>query len=344
MALTPEQLDDFVTLTLSEFKRREWTDISLEYQNYASQKMLTTKAVTERGGKDINFKVQVRNTGNARPSGLYAQDVTRVEDVMVSASVPYSKQVTSFSYDVDEDLFQSEPETIIEELQIREHDALNSMAQLQEELLWSAPTGPTDTVPMGIPFWIQRNVTVPDGAFNGGNPSGFTGAAGVDSNVVTRWRNWAGQYTSVSRDDLVRKVKRAMVMTMFSAPVPHPTLGFGNSKFDIFTTYRVVEPLERLAETRNDNLGADVARYMGQVTIGGVPMTWVAHLEQNDNTDPLYGVNWGVLRPFVKKGRNMFRNPPKHAPLQHTVRNVFYDHWMNYICYNRRLTWILSLS
>ena len=344
--LTPDQIPDFVNLTLSLFKRKKWADLSLEHQHYVSATLIKEKNVKEVGGKDISFRLQTRNTGNARNTGMYATDITRVEDVTISASVPWAMQTTNFSYDIYEDLFQSDRETIINELQIREHDAMNSMVELNEENLWSAPTSTTDTRPMGIPFWLQKDATTtPEGGFNGGNPSGFTGgAAGVSSTTYPRWRNWTFGYSTVSEDDLIDRVKKALAFTHFQAPVPHPTLGFGESNHCIYTTYRVTSALERLAETRNDNLGNDVARYLNQVVIGGVPCKWVPYLEANDTSDPLYGVNWGTFRPFVKKGCNMRRNPAHRAARQHTVREVHYDNWMNYICYNRRLCFVGSKS
>lgn len=343
MGLTPDQVDDFVQSTLKLFKTHKWTDLSLPLQFYCSSKMLDKKNVQERGGEQISFRIQTRNTGNARNTGMYAQDVTKVEDILTSAQVPWRMQTTNFSYDIYEPLFQSSRETIIRELQIREHDALNSMAELNEQNLWTSPQAADDIRPMGIPYWMVKNTSDPEGAFNGGAPAGHTTVAGVDPQTVSRWRNWTFGYKAVSRDDLVRKVKRAITFTHFEPPVPHPELGFGASKFDIFTTYRVQEPLERLAENRNDNLGGDVARYMNKVTIGGVPLTWIPYLEESDLSDPLYGINWGQWRPFVKTGANMRRNPPKEAARQHTVREVHIDNWMNYICYNRRLGWVGSL-
>ena len=64
MALTPDQIDDFVNLTLKLFKRRQWTDFSLEHQFYTSAKMLQEKKVVERGGEQISFRIKTRNTGN----------------------------------------------------------------------------------------------------------------------------------------------------------------------------------------------------------------------------------------------------------------------------------------
>jgi len=51
-----------------------------------------------------------------------------------------------------------------------------------------------------------------------------------------------------------------------------------------------------------------------------------------------------VFRPFVKTGCNMRRSKPMPAPgnTQHTVKAIHYDTWMNYICYNRRATFVIS--
>ncbi len=344
MGLMPDQVDDFVSLTTPMFKRFKWTDISLEHPEYVSSTLIDDKKVVEQGGPTIDFRLKTRNTGNARNTGLFAQDITKVEDVTIAASVPWSMQTTNYSYDIYEDLFQSDRETIVKELQIRDHDAMSDMAELNEENLWSAPTSTADSRPMGIPFWLQKDAsTTVEGAFNGGNPTGFdAGCAGVSSTTYPRWRNWTFGYTQVSPGDLVRKVKKALAFTHFMAPVPHPELGFGNSEYTIFTTYRVSEPLERLAESRNDNLGKDLAKYINTVTIGGTPVKWVPYLEANDTSDPLYGVNWKVFRPFVKKGANMRRNPPKQGSRQHTTREVHIDNWMGYICYNRRMCWVGS--
>ena len=344
MPLTPDQVDDFVLLTTNLFKRGKWTDLSLEHTRYVSAKLITDKLVHERGGALIDFRLQTKNTGLARNAGMFAQDVTGVEDVMVAATVPWSMQTVNYSYSIYEALFQSDRETIIKELQVREHDALNSMAELDEENLWTDPTGTTDTRPLGIPHWIQKDAsTTPGGAFNGGDPSGFSaGRAGLSSSDYPRWSNWTFGYTNATIDDLVAKVKKALAFTDFEAPVPHPELGFGKTNFEIFTTYRVTEPLERLAETRNDNLGHDLARYRNQVTIGGVPMQFVPYLEANDTSDPLYGVNFSVFRPFVKKGAHMRRNKPKQAARQHDTREIHIDNWMNYVCYDLRKCWVGS--
>ena len=344
MPLRHDQIDDFVQTTLPKFKRKSWTDLSLEHPEYIASSIINDKNVTEDGGTEISFRVKIRNTGNARATGLYAQDITKVEDVMITGRVNWTYQTTNFSYDIYEDMWQSDRETIIRQLQIREHDALSDMAELTEQQMWTAPTSGADPNPYGIPWWLQKDATTTeDGGFNGTNPGAGLYRAGIDSSLYPRWRNWTAGYRTVTTDDLIRKIKRALTFTNFMPPVPHPELGYGESKYQIYTTYSVQEPLERLAETRNDRLGSDVARYMNQVTVGGTPIRWVPYLEANDPTDaPLYGINWKVFRPFVKTGVNMRRNPPKQAPGQHTVRNVHYDNAMNYCCYDLRRNFVIS--
>ena len=335
MALTPDQIDDMVSLTLNLFKRQKWTDLSLDLQEYISGSVMSKKGVVERGGPKISFRVQTKNTGNAINTGLFATDNTQVDDVMTTGEVPWAKTTTSFAYDVDEDLFQSDRETIIRELKVRDHDAMNSLAELNEENLWTDPQGTTDTRPLGIPHWIQKD---PTEGFNGGDPANFSaGCAGISVSDVPNWKNYTFSYNTVSTLDMVKKVKRALAYTNFKAPHPHPQLGYGNAMdYHMYTTYSVRDQLERIAESRNDNLGVDVAKYINKVIIGGTPVDWVPYLDSNDTSNPIYGVNWKVFRPFIKKGVNGRRTGPFRSAKQHTVREVHIDTWYNYCCYNRR--------
>lgn len=344
--LTHDAIADFTATTISNFRRLKYTDISLEHTEYVSADILDEKRVVEDGGDTIKFDIKKSNTGTARNTGLYAADVTNDEDVMTQGSVPWTKQTANWSYDIDLPEFQTERDTIIRLLQVKEHNALNDMVELNEQNLWTAPTSTSDKRPMGIPYWIVKDATTtPGGAFNGGNPaSNSAGAAGVSSTTYPRWRNWTFGFANASTDDLVAKIKKAKWSTNFMAPNPHPQLGYGKADYVIYTTYRVAEPLERLAETRNDNLGADLAKYINTVVVGGTPIKAVPYLEANDTSDPVYGINWKQFRPYVKSGIYMRRTGPFRAAKQHTVREVHLDTWMNYCSYDRRSLWVGSKS
>lgn len=344
--LTPDGIDDLVTNTTERFHRGKWTDISLDYQRYVSGDLITEKRLVEQGGTEIQWQLQVSNTGTAINSGLYGEDVKAVDDTTISASVPWTKQTASWSYDVDEPLFQSDKETIVEMLMVREHSCMNKLHELNEQNLWSSPSSTTDKRPMGIPFWMQKDATTtPGGAFNGGNPSTHaSGCAGVSSVTYPNWRNWTFGYAAVTTNDLVQKLKYSLYSTEFIPPDPHPTLGFGQATYTIYTVWSVTDELERVAESRNDNLGSDVARYLNRVTVGGVPFKAVPYLTQNDSTNPLYGINWDSWRPFLKRGCDRRRTGPLKTPGQHTVRDVFIDTWMNYMCIDRRRNFVGSTA
>ena len=348
MALvTPDTLDDFVTLTLSRFKRRKWTDDSLPYTDYVYYTVFNKKKIVERGGKDISFRVQTKNAGNAKNTGLYAADNIGVEDVMVAANVPWRFQVTGFAYDEREPIFQSDKETIINELVIRDHVAHNDMAELTEKNLWGAPATTTSDEPMGVPFWITKDPdTTPEGDFLGTDPSGWSssGRAGIKSTDVPRWKNYKFGYTSISPQDAIRKTKKALTFTNFMPPHPHPELGYGRAEYTIFTTYRVLNQLESMADMRNDNHKAELASYMNHVLIGGVPVRYVPYLEDTDTDDPMYGICWRHFRPFVHKNWNMVRKPPQAVSGQHNVRRVFIDNACNFTCERLRTQFVGSLS
>ena len=145
MALMPDQLDDFVNLTLQSFKRKSWIDLSLDQQHHIfASKFLSGKTRTPyQGGHQLNWKVQTSNTGTAKYSELYSVDATSVKDLTTEAKQPFCKLTANFSYDVHEDSFQSDRETIIREIDVRRHSMYNDVFELAETSLWTAPSSDT---------------------------------------------------------------------------------------------------------------------------------------------------------------------------------------------------------
>lgn len=339
--LLPDQLDDFVELTQKNFKRQKWVDLSLDYQEYIFPTVfLKGKSDPEQGGSHLNWKVQVTNTGTFRDSELFDADQTAVVDLMKAVEIPWSKQTVNFSYDIDEEVFQTDRETIIKEIQVREHSMYNDYFEGMEERLWGMPVGTDDSPrpPSGIPYWIVKNATE---GFNGGNPSGHTaGAGGLSSTTYPNWSNWTFSATSVDRDDFIAKALKACEFTKFMAPKAYNELAAGEGKWGFFTTYRLLALLEKYLQSSNDNLGVDLAKYAGAVTLKGNPIKWVPYLQANDTQDPFYGINWSTLKYFFRKGRSMVRHPPQLRDNQHTVRVVHMDNWGNFCCYNRRKNFV----
>jgi hypothetical protein len=346
MAIRPHDVDDFVLLTIDNYDKGKWERVlGDDYPEYASTRIIESKGIKETGGAKLKWPLQSGTVDTARnTTGLYDVDQTATGDIASMAEITWAMQTTNWSYDIDEELFQDDDLTIVDMLKMRESDCLSNMVKLNETNLWSAPSSTADTRPNGIPYWVVKDVTTVEGAFTASLPSGHTTVAGVDPAVATGHRNWAFGYTSATIDDLVRKSKRAMRHTSFTAPKPHPQLSFGGQmQKEIWTTEDVMAALEVECENRNENHGNELMRYVDNVVLKGVPVRISWQLDATDATDPFYGVDWAQIRPFVKRGANM-RRKIKESPTQRNVRTVHYDTWMNYRCVSRKRLWVGSKS
>ena len=88
MPLLPDQLDDFTTLTLDNFKKKKWIDLSLSNQQHVfASRFLSGKTRTPyQGGSNLNWKVQTTNTGTAKFSELYSVDAVVTRRLTITSS------------------------------------------------------------------------------------------------------------------------------------------------------------------------------------------------------------------------------------------------------------------
>jgi hypothetical protein len=343
MAIRPHDVPDFVTLTIDNYAKGKWERAIDEYPEYASARILDTKGMKEVGGGKLKWTLQTNSIDNSGNSGLYDVNNTSVGTLASMAEVPWTSQKTSWAYDKYEELFQADNLTIVDQLKMRENDALSNLVVRNETNLWTAPSSTSDQRPNGIPYWIVKDsTTVVEGDFTASLPTGHTTVANVDPATVEGWRNWAFGYTSATIDDLVRKVKRSMRHTMFTPPVPHPQLSFGGKMSkEMWTVEDVVAALEVECENRNENHGNELTKYVNNVVIGGVPLRISWHLTETDSSDPIYGIDWSYIRPFALRGGDMQRSEVK-SPTQRNVTEIYYDNWMNYKCASRKRLWVGS--
>lgn len=343
MALQASDIGDLVALTQRELGRMKWTDISLSLQNYtAMPNLLRTEKVEFGSGQGIQWNVQVRNAGLARNVGLYETDNVNVQDVIVQANIPWRHTTVSYAIERREQAMNREPARIVELVKVRRHTALNDLAEIMEQNFWTKPTDSTDTVkPFGVPYWVVKNTST---GFNGTNPSGFTSGAGnISSSTYTAWANYTAQYTSVTKDDLIRKLRGAMTKTDFRAPNPHPDYARSGPRYGLYTNYDVLQPMEELLEAQNQNLGNDLASKDGMVIFRRTPVTWVPYLD-SDTSDPVYGLDWSVFYPCFLSGEYMNEMVMPPSDRQHTVVNTHIDNSYNFKCADRRRNFVVSLS
>lgn len=332
--LSDLDIADLVTGTLRDFGKPNFGQVASRLVDYEfARKILKNDKIQYDSGVAIRKQIMMDHSNAARHVGLYATDSTNVNDVMAYAEVPWRHTTSNFSYERREMLENKGAEQIYDLIKVRESDAMIAMTELIETAGWNKPVDSTDTTtPFGIPYWIVKNASE---GFNGGNPSGFTaGAGGLSSTTYTRWANYTGQYAAISKDDLIRKMRKAWRNIKFKSPVKIPDID-RESDYRIYVNEATMDGLEQVGEAQNENLGKDIAPYEDEIAFRKVQIIRAQKLD-SDTTNPVYMIDFGTFSPIILKGDNMRRSEPIMAANQHNVWNVFYDLTWNTLCTNRR--------
>lgn len=341
--LSGEEIADMVQSTQRDLGRMKWVDLAHDLQDFVVMPMILKKErIKFDGGTGSEFKAQTTTNGSARNTGLFAQDIVNQPDTLTKGFVPWRHTTCNYAYDEREVRMNANEYKIVDLVKTQRTSALGDLAEKLETNFWSKPADSTDLAsPWGVPMHIVKNATTP--GFVGGNPTGFSDASGINSTAVPRWKNWAGQYTTVSKSDLVAKMRKATTFTGFKSPVAVPSYDMGNVRRTIYTNYAVIGALETLAEQQNDRLGPDVASMDGRVMFRRIPMQWVPFLEA-DTSNPVYGIDWSTFTTIFLRGEYLNEMAPIRAPKQHRVWEVHIDCSYNWRCHNRRRNFVLSLS
>ena len=341
-----EAMGDLIRTTQNELGEMKWTDISTDLiEHVALSKLMKANKIEFSSGPQVQWDLMVDYNHSTRAVGLYASDVTDVPDVMAQGMIPWRHVTGSWAIDRREIAMNRTPRRIIELVKTRRIASLIGMAEYMEDRIWRVPA-PTDTLNFfGIPYWITKSATpatqANNNGFNGTAPAGYSSVGGVSPTTYPRWSNYTDIYTTVSKDDLVRKLRRAMTMTAFKPPAEGiPDFSTGNN-YGVYTNYAVLGTLEEMLEAQNDNLGNDVASMDGKVMFRRNPVEYIPKLD-DDTTDPVYGVNWGDLKIMGLRGEWLNETVIAVQPGQHTVSATHVDTSLNLISRNRRKHFVLA--
>jgi hypothetical protein len=336
-------IQDLVTTSLDQLGRLQWTDLSSDYQNTVALKRLFRKNKMQYGGgPNVRFNVQFDTNGSSRTVGLGFTAIVDIPNTMTYGSVPWSRKTFNWAMDIEEPVINSGESKIIDLLKTRRIAALGSFTIDVERGLWAAPdaTNFAGSEPdfLGIPYWVVKSNTAfstTNEGFNGGAPSGFTDVGGLSPTTYPRWKNYAEQYTAVTKDDLIRRMRRAMKYIDFMPLVDEtPTYNVGDD-YGCYTNEPVLSTLEEILEDQNENLGSDIAPMDGKVMFARSPVVFVKELNR-DTTNPVYILNWGELGSMRRSGFWMKEIPVPVNPNQPTISATHVISSFNTICRNRR--------
>ena len=342
MGLAFSEIDDAVLTTQNLLiKRGAFLDMQTDLQDHVAVREMWEKRQKKfEGGKAWTWQIQMDHNGSFRVVGLYETDGSSMGDSMVEASVDVRHVNAHYIYDQHEDAFQSGGHAIVELVKTRYTAMMVSFYEGMETLLWSKPTDSSDAkTPFGLAYWLVKNASE---GFNGGNPAGFTsGRAGISTSAYPRWANYTAQYTNITKEDLIRKMRRAHRRIQFRSPVSHAVPSLGGMANGIYTNDTVVGLLEEVLETQNMNLGSDIASQDGRTLFKGTPLTYAPKLN-DDSTNPIYMLDWKHLCIGVLPGWENNLSKPYMVPGKHLVRRVDLDASLNMVCTDIRRQAVIS--
>lgn len=340
--LQATQLVDVVASTLRDLGRPNYEPLMTDIQDFTAFNNLLdkTRVGEQTGGYGVQWNVAMNNSGTARNVGFGGQDNPKIVSTMVQAQADWRGITADYSFLAEEiSMNMDREEQIVDLVAERRVATLYAIAELFEADFWGPPVASTDSVtPWGVNTWLQKAATE---GFTGLMPSGYT-SLGLSATTYPRWRNYAGPYTNVTFDDLIRKWRRANRKVVFKPPVggiPQP--GGGMVNFGYYTNEAVLNTLEELLQSQNENIGRDLNRFGGETQFNSTGVKWVPYLDR-DTTGPLYGINWTKFKTKVLRGWWLRETNVPNYPGQHTMSAHFLDCRFQPVTFNRRTHYVLS--
>lgn len=351
MGVKNADLADLIATTINDLPKQEF-EVGWDNQDYEFCRIYQKERMVIDGGTQIERKVMLDNTGNARYRRSFDTDNPTVGDVIHTIKVPWTQIGTNYSWEKFEILQQkNSAKGFISLMKVRRIDGLWSLAELIEERAWKTPTSATDDLyPNGVPYYLKPL----NAAGDINTTAGFVGAtiayqdgtkgtncSGIDSASETKWRNYAAAYTEIN-NSLLRSFRLAFMYTRFKAPlfVKDPQDKRTAAK-RVYTDFDTVARLQELADQRDDNhSGKDVLGNIkmdetGLVYLNRLPVVPIPQLNGAQYT-PIYCMDFAKFIPYVHEGYWMEEGEPMTDRKQHTSFTVFVDGAHNNLCLNLR--------
>ena len=214
---------------------------------------------------------------------------------------------------------------------------ISLVEHVEDQFFAAAPASTDETEVHGLKYWVVSNSGSTPG-FNGGAASGNSDVAGLSPTTYSRWKNYTGIYTTVSKGDLVRKMRLAYKRIRFKSPVSIPDYRTGKGdRYRIYMNEPTLTSWETLAENQNENLGKDLAPYDGNTVFKRNPIIWVPKLDDSTSpTNPVYMLDWSYIQPVFLSGDYLHEEKPAKKGDSHNTLVVHVDCTWNILFTNRR--------
>lgn len=364
-AITPQDVADLVQSILPDLDPMNWEQIAQTLQDYVLMShWLRDDKVTFEGGIAVRKNLLATTSGAASHTGMTDTDDVDIPSVMDDIIVPWRHAQTKWAYHYQTDILMNVGKAKINDtVKPRRQAAMIDLALELEGKAWQVPSVNDRLNPYGLPYWVVANATT---GFNGGYPTGpdsvqWTNIAGLDLTQTPNFRNYTAQYATVSKDDLIPKMRTALRATNFRSPINKEEMSTPRGRDRrYYCNESVCSAFEQIGEAQNENLGRDLAPMTAGAGFGGVqdvdgtltfkknPIVWAPALDDTTifptsiANAPVYQIDHAVFFPFCLKGDYLRETGPVVAPNQHNMYRCFIDLTYNFVCTNRRRLAVFS--
>lgn len=348
MAIQAANIADLQTFTLSRYRKNRFTDLMSGYQKTIAFKRIYRKkkvADDDEGGTSVTFNLVTDTNGSFRFVGLGFTAVLGPPGSVLQGTVPWRGWTYNWWADGAEPMMNRGPARIMDIMKTRYFQAVGDMIKGVERALWRVPAVTDDTTIFGLPYYIVKSATAASFAnadgFNGLVPSGYTTVASISPTTYPRWANYSDAYTVVSKDDLVRKMRRMCEKTDFMPLVDDEPIYDTGMDEGLYTNYPVYGAFVEVAESQNDDLGPDIASMERKVMFNRAKLDWLPALE-DDTTNPIYRVQWSNMFAARMGGFWEKEIPVPLNPQQPTVASTHIVTRTQLVCDDRRRQGVIS--
>lgn len=352
-ALAANDIADLVASTLDDLGPPKFEQIAQKWQHLeVMPRWFKKDKMVLDSGKGIQRTLMNALGDAAEHVGLTDTDSVDIPDLLDLINVDWVHAQTKWGFIYQTDILMNRGRAlIVNVINPRRDGAMISLAEELEKRAWQVPNVGSKTVPNGVPYYVVTNATT---GFNGGLPSGPDGSAhttvaGVSLTKSPTYKNWTAQYTTVSKTDLIKKMRTGHRRTGWHSPVLGKDYsGPAWEEFRYYCKEATLGSFEDIGEAQNENLGKDLAPYGGArdvkfvdytITFRKHPIIWLPFLDDAAfvaANNPVYQVDHNTFYPVCLKGDYLREQRPEKAPQQHNVFRVFVDLSYQYICMNRR--------
>lgn len=338
---------DMVAGTLNAFGPIDViSQIAQQKQRYeVLSKWFRQDRVMEGSGLQVQRSVMVSDSGAARHVQPTEEDNVNIADLMKTVKVDWVHAETSWAVVYQHTLMNRAPSEIFDAIQVQRTGSMLSLYDEMENKMWgAAPASGNTTDPCNVKYWVTNTGAGTPG-FNGTYAAGASSTPGtIDPATYTNWRNYNGLYTTVSKADLIKKMRDAHYYIQFISPLnAKESMGSIGEDCRVYAGRPTVSSMEDVGESQNENLGRDIASIDGwSLLFRGCPFISVSALDA-DTTNPIFMLNHKHFNVHVLKG-DYLRESRNTAPRQHNIEEYFVDLTYNCTCDNRRAQAVFTTS